>query len=151
MIDNPSNPTQNRSLYTLAGTGALLAMCANLLDVVHGFSGTEPFVYGSWSAVQWFALFQANWFKGLYNLGILNMVYMLCMLPVYLGLFSARRRQFWTTSLALLIFLLALAWFLLTARRFFQIKPLTLKKHTSSHLSLAPGVPAHGYNPTGGK
>ncbi len=150
MIDNPSNPTQNRSLYTLAGTGALLAMCANLLDVVHGFSGTEPFVYGSWSAVQWFALFQANWFKGLYNLGILNMVYMLCMLPVYLGLFSARRRQFWTTSHALLIFLLALAWFLLTARRFFQLSSSLSKKHTSSHLSLAPGVPAHGYNPTGG-
>jgi hypothetical protein len=73
------------------GVAALFALAANLLDVILGFGETDNFVYGAKSATDWFALFQENWFKGLYVLGVLNIVYMAAMVPVYFGLFAEHR------------------------------------------------------------
>jgi hypothetical protein len=84
-----------KSLYTLGGVAALVALAANLLDVVLavvlGFAETEVIVNGTKTAADWFALFQDNWFKGVYVLGILNIVYMAALVPVYLAIFAAHR------------------------------------------------------------
>ena len=80
-----------KSLYIVAGVAALFALAANVLDVILGFGETDIFVYGAKGATDWFALFQENWFKGLYVLGVLNIVYMAAMVPVYFGLFAAHR------------------------------------------------------------
>lgn len=97
-------------LYRLAAVGALLAMTANLLDIVLGFGETDIMVNGTISAIEWFSLFQTDGFKGLYTLGILNIVYMLCMVPVYFGVFTAHPRHHAVAAgLALALFLLALA------------------------------------------
>jgi predicted neutral ceramidase superfamily lipid hydrolase len=99
-----------RSIYKIAATGALLAMCANLLDVILGFGDTGVAIYGTKTAVDRFGLFQANSFKGLYTLGILNIVYMTCMVPVYLALFVAHREKNRTfAALAMLFFLVGIA------------------------------------------
>jgi hypothetical protein len=79
-------------LYTVAGVAALVALGANVLDVALGFGETELPVYGAKSAVEWFALFRVSGFKGLYVLGLLNIVYMAAMLPVYFALYAAHRR-----------------------------------------------------------
>jgi len=63
-------------IYKLGAIAALAAMLANLLDVLLGFGGTEMVTYGSKSAIEWFAVCQENWFRGVYALGILNIVYM---------------------------------------------------------------------------
>jgi hypothetical protein len=81
-----------KSIYRLGGLAALVALAANLLDVVLGFGDTDLVVYGTRTAVDWFALYQADWFKGLYMLGILNIVYMAAMAPVYFAVFTAHRR-----------------------------------------------------------
>jgi len=81
-----------KSLYKVAGVAALVALSANLLDVVLGFGETDIIVYGTKTAIDWFALYQENWFKGLYTLGFLNIVYMACLVPVYFGIFAAHRR-----------------------------------------------------------
>jgi hypothetical protein len=85
---------QWKGLYTLAGAAALVALSANLLDVVFGVGETDITVYGAKSATEWFALYQENWFKGLYVLGILNIVYMAAMTPVYFALFAVHRRTY---------------------------------------------------------
>lgn len=80
-----------RSLYVVAGIAALLALGANVLDIVIGFGETELVIAGSQTAPDWFALFQESGFKGLYLLGILNIIYAACLIPVYFGLFAAHR------------------------------------------------------------
>ena len=72
---------------------ALAALLANLLDVLLGFGSTEMVTYGTKSAIEWFALYNENWFRGVYALGILNIVYMIAMLPVYFALFGAHFDQ----------------------------------------------------------
>ena len=102
-------------LYKLGGAAALAAMFANLLDVLLGFGGTEVVIYGARSASDWFAIYQENWFSGLYSLGILNIVYMLAMLPVYLALFGAhRRRQAVQVVLVMIVFLLTISIYIST-------------------------------------
>lgn len=81
-----------KSLYQFAGWAALIAMAANLLDVVLGFGETDIMAYGTKTASDWFSMYQKNWFEGLYTLGILNIVYMIAMIPVYVALFVAHRR-----------------------------------------------------------
>jgi hypothetical protein len=88
----------------------MFAMSANLLDVILGFGETEVVIYGTKSATEWFSLFQANWFKGLYTLGILNIVYMSCMIPVYFAVLAAHHhKHFNVSAMAMVVFLLALA------------------------------------------
>lgn len=110
MVDDQTIESQHRGLYLFAGCAAVLAMSANLLDVILGFGDTEIIVYGTKTATEWFSIFQASWFKGLYVLGILNIVYMSCMIPVYFGLLMAHRRtNFVYSVLAMILFLLAMA------------------------------------------
>jgi peptidoglycan/LPS O-acetylase OafA/YrhL len=85
-------------------------MFANILDVALGFGGTEIVTYGTKSATDWFAVFQDNWFQGLYSLGILNIVYLIAMLPVYFALFAAhRKRQAVYAALAMIVFLISMS------------------------------------------
>ena len=79
-----------RRLYVVAGLAAFLAMLANVVDIVLGFGG-EMVTYGAKPAVEWFDVFQRTPFEGLYALGILNIVYMLSMLPVYVGMLVVHR------------------------------------------------------------
>ena len=52
------------------------------LAMVLGFGG-EMVTYGAKPAAEWFDVFQRSPFEGLYSLGILNIVYMVGMLPVH--------------------------------------------------------------------
>lgn len=99
-----------KTLYRLGGAAALVALAANVLDIILGFGETEVIVNGTQTALQWFALFQENGFKGLYVLGFLNMVYMACMLPVYFALFAAHLRSKWVyAGLAMILFFLGMS------------------------------------------
>lgn len=82
--------TNNRNLFVIAGVAALAAMAVNILDVALGF-GSADIAFGSRNATSWFALFTKDTFRGMYELGLLNMVYMTCMLPVFYALRSAHR------------------------------------------------------------
>jgi hypothetical protein len=100
-------------IYKLGAVAALTAMLANLLDVLLGFGSTDMVTYGSKSATEWFALYNENWFRGVYALGILNIVYMIAMLPVYFALFGAHfERQAVAAALTVGIFLTALSMYI---------------------------------------
>lgn len=97
-------------IYKLGGVAALTAMCANLLDIVLGFGGTEMVTYGTKSAVEWFAVYQESWFRGVYGLGILNIVYMVALLPVYCALFHAHfERQAPAAAITTVVFVTAIS------------------------------------------
>jgi hypothetical protein len=91
-IDTPNAGSHWRSLYKVAGIAALVALSANLLDIILGFGETEIVISGSKTAIDWFMLYQDNWFRGLYVLGIMNIVYMICLIPIYLAIFASHRR-----------------------------------------------------------
>jgi hypothetical protein len=97
-------------IYKLGGAAALVAMGANLLDIVLGFGGTEMVTYGSRTAVEWFAVYQESWFRGMYGLGILNIVYMTAMLPVYFALLGAHlERQAIAAAMTTVLFVTAIS------------------------------------------
>jgi hypothetical protein len=101
---------QTKSLYKLAGVAALVALAANVLDVVLGFGETDIAIYGAKTATDWFALYQDNWFKGLYVLGLLNIVYMTAMVPVYFAIFTVHQRTSGVyAALAMIIAFLGMA------------------------------------------
>lgn len=97
-------------IYQLGAVAALIAMTANLADIILGFGGTDMVTYGTMSAAEWFSVYQHNWFRGIYGLGILNIVYMVAMLPVYFALLSAHfEKQAIAAGLTLAIFLTAMS------------------------------------------
>jgi hypothetical protein len=99
-----------RWIYKLGAVAAILAMSANLADIILGFGGTNMITYGTKSAIEWFAVYQDNWFRGVYALGVFNIVYMIMMLPVYFALFGAHfEKQAIAAALTIIIFLTALS------------------------------------------
>ena len=105
-----TSETDRRGLYTFAGVAALVALAANLLDVFLGFGETEVVAGGTRTAVEWFALFREDGFGGLYALGLLNLVYQSCLVPVFLALYVAHRRADGAlAALALIVSLLGMA------------------------------------------
>lgn len=100
-------------IYKFGAVAALTAMLANVLDVLLGFGGTEMVTYGTKSAVEWFAIYQDNWIRGIYALGILNIFYMVAMLPVYFALFGAHfEKQALAAALTIIIFLTAMSMYI---------------------------------------
>jgi hypothetical protein len=100
-------------IYKLGAVAALTALLANLLDVLLGFGSTGMVTYGTKSAIEWFALYNENWFRGVYALGILNIVYMIAMLPVYFALFGAHFDQHALgAGLTIFIFLTAMSMYI---------------------------------------
>jgi hypothetical protein len=100
-------------IYKLGAVAALIAMSANLADIILGFGGTDMVTYGTKSAIEWFSIYQTSWFRGVYALGILNIVYMLAMLPVYFALFGAHfEKQAVATALTVVIFITAMAMYI---------------------------------------
>lgn len=100
-------------IYKLGAVAALVALSANLADVILGFGGGDMVTYGTKSAIEWFAVYQDNWFRGVYALGILNIVYMMAMLPVYFALFGAHfEKQAAAAALTVVIFLTAMSMYI---------------------------------------
>jgi hypothetical protein len=80
------------SLYKLGGAAALLSVLVVLTDITLTFfpAGAEP--PGTMTAIDWFQLFQDNWFFGLRNLGLLpNILNLSLSIPLFLALYYAHR------------------------------------------------------------
>ena len=89
-----SKRSNQTSLYNVAGAAALLAVLVALLDIALTFLPAGAEQPGSLSAVEWFELFQDNWFFGLRNLGLLpNILSLTLLIPVYIALFAAHRAE----------------------------------------------------------
>lgn len=80
------------SLYRLGGVAALFSVLVALTDIALTFfpAGAEP--PGTMTAVDWFQLFQDNWFFGLRNLGLLpNILNLSLSIPIFLALYEVHK------------------------------------------------------------
>jgi hypothetical protein len=104
-------------LYRLGGMAALLIVFTGLLEIVITFL---PGGYASADTVSdWFALLQNNWFLGLRNLGLLNIVMTLLGIPMFLALYTSLQHvEQPFPALALILSLIGVAVFYSTNRAF---------------------------------
>jgi hypothetical protein len=106
-----------QSLYKAGGAAALLVLLTALSEILITFL---PGGYTSSETVlDWFRLLQNNWFLGLRNLGLLNIVMTALGIPVLFALYVTHRRtdQIFAT-LAIIIAFLGTAVFYATNRAF---------------------------------
>lgn len=112
-----SEGLQDKALYYLGGTAALLIVFTALAEIGITFL---PGGYTTASTVlEWFALLQTNWFLGLRNLGLLNIIMTTLGIPMLFALYFAHKRVNPTfAALALILSLLGDAIFYATNRAF---------------------------------
>jgi hypothetical protein len=116
-INSQTEDLNDKSLYILGGTAALLIVLTALLEIIitflpGGYATAE-------SVIDWFTLLENNWFLGLRNLGLLNIVMNTLGIPVLFALYFAHRNANHTfAALAVTISFIGLAVFYATNRAF---------------------------------
>ena len=107
--------TNKKRVYKIGGTAALLTVAAAFSE------GAITFLPGGSAPVEtvtdWFTQLQTNWFMGLRNLGLLNILMVALGIPVYFALYVAHRnvdKEF--ALLAMLVSFIAAAIFFATNR-----------------------------------
>ena len=118
MINPEGQDTSWAGIYKLGAAAALGAVFTGLLEIAISF-----FPGGSAhqeTVLEWFMLFQDNWFLGLRNLGLLNLILNTIGLLVYFAIFAALRKSkyFPYAALALLFAFLGIGVFYATNRAF---------------------------------
>jgi len=105
------------SLYKMGSMAGILIVLTALLEIVITFL---PGGYASADTVSdWFSLLQNNWFLGLRNLGLLNIVMTLLGIPMFLALYTSLRKVDQPfPALALIFSLIGVAVFYSTNRAF---------------------------------
>jgi hypothetical protein len=116
----PSENGQSKwnSIYKIGGMAAMSAVLVALLEIVITFlpGGNTP----QETVLDWFTLFQENWFMGLRNLGLLNIFLNTLGILTYFALYAAHREDpnQGYAALAIIISFLGIGVFLATNRAF---------------------------------
>jgi hypothetical protein len=106
-----------KSLYRVGGMAALGTLLVGVVEIGITFlpGGNTP----SETVFDWFTLFQNNWFMGLRNLGLLNILFNALAIPTFFALFGAHRKTSQTlAALAMIISFIGVAVFYATNRAF---------------------------------
>lgn len=107
----------SQPLYRLGGAAALLVVLTALLEIIitflpGGYTTSE-------TVIDWFTLLQDNWFLGLRNLGLLNIIVVGLGIPAFFALYMAHRPTNQTfAALAVVISFIGVAVFYATNRAF---------------------------------
>lgn len=108
-----------KSLYKLGGAAALMAVLVGLSEIIITFLPGGGMSSGAETVIDWFTLFQNNWFLGLRNLGLLNIVLTALAVPIFFALYAAHRRVNQAyAALAMIIAFIGVAAFFATNRAF---------------------------------
>jgi hypothetical protein len=109
--------TEWTGLYKLGAVTSLLILCTAMLEIVITFL---PGGYASAeTVVDWFNLLQGNWFLGLRNLGLLNVVMTAFSIPMFFALCMAHWKVHSKSSaLALIVSFIGISVFYATNRAF---------------------------------
>jgi hypothetical protein len=84
--------TQPKTLFRAAGAMAILITLAGLADAITS-AGIAAQDNSTIPVVEWFALFQSNWFATFSRLGLINIITLLLGIPIYLAFTQAHRRE----------------------------------------------------------
>lgn len=93
VTDAETSDTNWQSLYRIGGTAALIVVLVMLTEIfitfLPGGGATGP---DTVTVVDWFTLLQNNWFIGLRNLGLINMIAASVSIPMFFALYAAHRK-----------------------------------------------------------
>lgn len=106
-----------RNLYKIGGIAALGTVLVGVTEMGITFlpGGNAAFT----TVFDWFTLFQNNWFMGLRNLGLLNILFYALDIPIFFALYGAHRKTSQTLAgLAIIISFIGVAVFYATNRAF---------------------------------
>jgi hypothetical protein len=93
ILDTERAASSWRSLYRLGGITVLLAVVVAVAEIGITFlpgGGRTPI--DALAVADWFTLFQDNWFLGMRNLGLMNLIGIALLVPTFLALCAAHRR-----------------------------------------------------------
>jgi hypothetical protein len=83
-----------KGFYRIGGITAMILLLLPPAEILIGLvPGAGRASASTVTVVDWFMLFQNNWFLGLRNLGLLNMVGAILLIPTILAVYSALRRD----------------------------------------------------------
>ena len=120
LVDSEVAGSVWKGFYTIAGTAMLLAVAVVLAEIAIGFlPGVALASQRTVTVIDWFTLFQNNWFLGLRNLGLLNLIGAALLTPAFLAMYLALRRECepWA-ALGAILFFMGMAIYLAENRAF---------------------------------
>lgn len=109
-----------RSFYNVGGAAVLIAVLVALAEIAISFlPEASRASQRTVTVVDWFQLFQENWFLGLRNLGLLNLIGAALLTPTFLAMYFALRRENkpWA-ALGAILFFMGMAVYLADNRAF---------------------------------
>jgi hypothetical protein len=111
-----SDETGLKGLYKAAGAAAIVSVIVIILEAAITFlpgGNISP-----QTVVGWFELLQDNWFIGMRNLGLLNLIFIPLGVPTYLALYAAHKHtnKRYAALLAMIISFIGITVFLATNR-----------------------------------
>jgi Domain of unknown function (DUF4386) len=110
-----------QTVYKIGGMAALLTVVVAFGEMVITFlpGGNSPLE----TVFDWFTQLQSNWFMGLRNLGLLNIIMFTFGIPMYFALFTAHRKGNGAFALlAMIISFIGVAVFYATNRAFSMLE-----------------------------
>lgn len=113
--------SNKKIIYKIGGTTALLNVVAAFIELFVTFlPGGNAQVE---TVSEWFTLLQTNWFMGLRNLGLMNIIMFALGIPTYFALYTAHRKvneEF--ATLAMIISFIGITVFFATNRAFSMLE-----------------------------
>ena len=109
-----------KAFYTMGGAAVLITVLVVLAEIAIGFlPGVTLASQRTVTVIDWFTLFQNNWFLGLRNLGLLNLIGAAFLTPAFLAMYFALRREHepWA-ALGAILFFMGMAIYLASNRAF---------------------------------
>lgn len=100
------NKTNDKQIYLLGAFSTIVVLIGIIIDIVVGTSTGGDLTLLPQTAVERFAQLHSNCLLGLYNLDLLNMINQIILIPAYIALFIAHKKeQYPIALLALIVFL----------------------------------------------
>ena len=119
VTDAETTDSNWKSLYKVGGAAALIAVLVGLIEIIITFLPGGGMSSGTVTVIDWFTLFQNNWFLGLRNLGLLNIVLTALEIPIFFALYAVHwRANKAYAALAMIISFVGVAVFFATNRAF---------------------------------
>jgi hypothetical protein len=118
MVLAEDKPSQKNSIYKFGGAAALSAVLVGLLEIIITFLPGGNVSHDT--VLDWFRLFQENWFMGLRDLGLLNIVLNVLAVLIFYALYTAHKKDTHQpyAALAMIIAFLGIGVFYATNRAF---------------------------------
>lgn len=89
--DSETAGSSLKSIYRVGGIAVLLAVLVALAEIAIGF--LPGAAHMPVTVIGWFTLFQDNWFLGLRNFGLLNLIGAFLLTPTFLAIYFALRHE----------------------------------------------------------